>query len=139
MMGEHDFGPATVTFSSDQIEWCPADRYSLPDGTYPLVSVPMHSISGFQVDKKFGGLALWTMHESPLSAQLGGKWAPLLSAVDRTDPASSIFIEYDPPPYQNPDGPSWPSEIVKLSDRVKRHAQFVGPGAISGRGVSQSE
>ena len=129
MMGKHNFGPAVVAFSADKVEWYPADNYCLPDKTYPLVSVPTNSITAFQVDKQQGGLAIWSMFEPPCSDQLGDKWKPF---GDRTEPESSIFIEYDLQPYQA-SNVAWPSEIVKLSERLKRHAQFVGPGMIMGR------
>ena len=135
MLGTHNFGPALVTFTANNIEWYPAESYALPDGSYPLVSVPITSIVFFQIDKQMGGLAFWTMHEPPFQDQLGEKWAPFR---ERSNPESSIFIEYDVKQYEkagsNPmSNPSWPSEIVKLSDKLRRHAMLVGPGMILGR------
>ena len=141
MMGKHDFGPAPVTFSADKIEWYPAEKYSLPDGTYPIVSVPTNTITAFQVDTQQGGLGIWSMYEPPFSHLLGDKWKPF---CDRADPESSIFIEYDTQPYQVSlsgwsSQPPWPSDIVKVCNRLERHAQFVGPGMIMGRATARAQ
>ena len=134
MMGKVNFGPARVTFLSDKIQWMAAENYQLPDGTYPLVSIPTKSITKFEVDKVLGGLCIWAMYEPPFMNQLEDKYAPHLDAHNAE---SSIYIEYDTQPYKA-GKPSWPSDIVKIVPRLWALASFQPEGGITGRRKSKS-
>lgn len=134
LMGKVNFGPARVTFLSDKIQWMPAENYQLPDGTYPLVSIPTKTITRFEVDKVLGGLCIWAMYDPPFMNQLEDKYAPHL---DTHNAESSIYIEYDTQPYKA-GKPSWPSDIVKLVPRLKTLARFQPEGEITGRRKSKS-
>ena len=133
LMGKVNFGPARVTFLSDKIQWMPAENYQLPDGTYPLVSIPTKTITRFEVDKVLGGYAFGhvrpALHE-PARGQVR-------AALDTDNAESSIYIEYDTQPYKA-GKPSWPSDIVKLVPRLKTLASFQPEGEITGRRKSKS-
>ena len=131
-MGTWDCGPATVTFSANNIIWTPEQTYGLAQGVpgtdeYPLISVPMATVTRVEVDKMRGALAIWSLWDAPFD--LHGRWKPMAGAVD---PASSIYIQYDAAPFQG-NGPPWPSGIFKASEKIRSMVSFVGPGLITGR------
>ena len=127
MLGTWDCGPATVTFTAEKIQWFPAEGRALPGtGEYPLISISLSTVTAFEIDKQNGCLGIWSLAPLPFEGKLGERWSPMWS---HECPESSIFIQYNTREF----AASWPSQIAKFSEKMKKLSKFVGPGLISGR------
>ena len=79
-LGMYDCGDATVTFGQHAIEWLPVAGHALPvTGEYPHISVPLSTMTCFEVDKVCAAhyhtcifvcieLSDWCLREPALSA-----------------------------------------------------------------------
>ena len=120
-VGTVSFGPAKVNFLPDYIVWQAAPDKALFDGSCPIITIPVGSISDFHIDKRSGRLAIWTSYEFPFSSQIQSRYSP---SRGRDEPESSIFFQYNPAAFRLPGGGEWPSDILKVAPKLKQVKRY---------------
>jgi hypothetical protein len=123
-LGKWNCGPAEVTIGGDRITWFPADKHPMP-GTdeFPLISLPVATVTRFEIDKVRGGLCFWSLHEFPFSQRIYNEFSPFVAPGAR-----------EPPPRIPPAQTRYPARACGASEGSRcayRHAHSRRPLTVA--------